>query len=669
MDKSVPNLAVGRETPPEWYRRRLASFFSRATNQGLGPFVLFAVAATLFSVLARTVWITSEKDRQFVSNLLRAEMQPGTELTQGAVFSVLVTALDHETLAGALFCGERTSGDCGAGLELWRATQNATAAPSRIPAPPPAPTPTPTPVPTPAEIPEPGATPCTGEDRDHRRRIRFRLDAPLCEGTDATYTIQIVPETVAGEARPPGASVSLLRQRIQDARAVGRDFATAVEKLSKTWEPSKAADEAPRMVAAYFVSIDSVLQYWSRDKGRFPGELPTWRSWAARPYFERLVRELPPDGSIETKPYLDFAGNGIIYTRCHAVRRTDAVQELIMLGAVCIDYGLTDLSIRKLVEAIDRSPLSEAALVVYTQQADQSWLSRHHLVADGDTASPAEVGSLQFSSRERQWIEWLPSAWQDGDADRDGIIPSPDDESLFFARLGKQSDGASIGVAFRIVGIGPFGSRPYLMALAALSFAIAFGAYWTGVGSSRQIARRENLLGRLRSLQVGVLQSDAEDIITAGNDRAEELVRRSLPTFGLDHSRIYFWDLFDRSRIMRISSGAEGKSQQDIQEVDLERTKAKQIQRERLRGATTIYYVRLLRPSIRTEGGVADDWLRVQAGPVIKPLDDRKPGMSLQSALRNVKQDLSGTFGILESVDAALAQLLEKKSSECLEGE
>ena len=88
-------------------------------------------------------------------------------------------------------------------------------------------------------------------------------------------------------------------------------------------------------------------------------------------------------------------------------------------------------------------------------------------------------------------------------------------------------------VLVQVRGIGPTGSRPWTMVATLLSLFVMMLALVGGTYSSTQIAKRESDLARLRSLQIGVIETDREDRVIAANDQAEDVIGRRLP----DHWR------------------------------------------------------------------------------------------------------------------------------------
>src|SRR5688572_28070710 len=76
------------------YQRRIRSFLKRTLNQGLGPFLVFAITLTLAALATRLFWWGGSEDQAYVARLMTAKIQPQTEATRATVLSLLLTALE-----------------------------------------------------------------------------------------------------------------------------------------------------------------------------------------------------------------------------------------------------------------------------------------------------------------------------------------------------------------------------------------------------------------------------------------------------------------------------------------------------------------------------------------------------------------------------------------------
>jgi hypothetical protein len=241
-------------------------------------------------------------------------------------------------------------------------------------------------------------------------------------------------------------------------------------------------------------------------------------------------------------------------------------------------------------------------------------------------------------------------------------------DAVFLVPARVRSDGKMESILLRVNGLGPLGSRPVAMLSCIVALAIALIALIAGFRGSREVAEREQLLGRLRSLQRAVLQTDGRDRITAANDRAEELMARALPTFGLEGGPTppVFWDIFEHRSVLIETRTAHGS-------IELCPGNESVIRSSRELGNTTSYYVRLksARPQAArsTLGGsevvgqfvdASLIWLRVTAGPILRP----PRTMSLLQRMMGVRAGadvVPETFGVVEPVPASRDAELDAK--------
>src|SRR5260370_583997 len=110
-NEQAGGITALKEEVAKWYAERFGSFFSRATNQGLGSFVLLALFLTTSLVAGRIAVFTYISDQRFLANLMQTEMEPMTEITRGGVLTVVLFALQDQQLSSGLYCGGRQIGD------------------------------------------------------------------------------------------------------------------------------------------------------------------------------------------------------------------------------------------------------------------------------------------------------------------------------------------------------------------------------------------------------------------------------------------------------------------------------------------------------------------------------------------------------------------------------
>jgi PAS domain-containing protein len=527
-----------------------------------------------------------------------------------------------------------------------------------------------------------------GNARDIRERsAAFYLPPPLCSAGVGSRTFQVTPQQVAdalgrlGTAESARLAPETLRQRDFRVRAAQRHaavFDVVIDALAdqlyasmsstKNNDESDAAtsgrksNEEPVIAAAYFISVDSVIRYWTRAGSVGPGTLPGHRLWAARPYFETLLQSMRFDEPIRTRAYMDFAGHGIVYTECSGLMASareypapvtsDLVRTRVGVGAVCVDYALTDEGVAQLVDAVNRGPVADSMRVTFSRASGGNWqLKREELplwAAASDLEQELDHAAIQFSTNPANRRDIL-------------ALGSGEDESAaFLIPTRVRDDGNLDAIAVRVSGIGPLGSRPVAMMVATIFGALSLGALLAGFRGSRAVAKRERLLGRLRSLQVAVLQTDGHERITAANDLAEDLVGRMLPTFGLEAARLpNFWDIFDRRSIHEVdlASGPDDELGFSVVKGD-----EFAIRDARERGETTSYYVRLRMPRTIDEPHLrlSPRWLRITAGPILRP----RPAHTLLRRimqLGQIQDDAQATFGVMEPVPDVLGQKLDSK--------
>jgi hypothetical protein len=736
----------------DWYRKRLGNFFRRTLNQGLGAYLVFAVSLTITLISARLAWVGGMEDREYVSGLMKTEIQPQSDATRGVVMSLLLAGLDTADLSDQLYCNGLSLGACNTGTKLWKTTQGLVDAVERA---------------QDGRDPEwlrlkgvagelhvgwTGSQPDVIEQRlrdnlAERKRIlesaitvsmdvrddvgdpcgpttpiaqraqSFYLSPPFCISNAADLTIQVIPQQVAdaldvdaamkpdsvatepqsdtgtdGNAGVSRPTVKRLRDfRVLRAKLDSDLFDVAVGSMRDLLiaADSKAAQpkaSGPTIAAAFFISVDSVIRYWSKMGEVGPASLPAHRLWAARPYFEKMLNDIDSDAPLITRAYMDFAGNGVVYTECHSLvgngrlfpERTELARsaplgenlltkheekrERVVLGAVCVDYALSDEGVEKLIKKVDSGPVADANRVVFGMGAGGKWTPQIS-GQTGWTKAPALEHELESAANE---FSTDAASRRDIRAiDADGL-----DASVFLIPLRVRRDGKLDAILLKVKGVGPLGSRPEVMIFTAIFGAIAIGSLLAGFRSSKAVATRERLLGRLRSLQVGVVQTDGHDEITAANDRAEELLDRPMPPFGieaLDNPR--FWDVFERDSILMDATNLNFLSGQ-FSPHKLSLGTAEEIKEDRRLGKTTAYFVKLARErsacgvevaedesSVRKPGdGLSPCWLRITAGPILMPLHRQRSRWRRGSEPGNL--DAEETFGVIEAVSFEFGETL-----------
>lgn len=461
-----------------------------------------------------------------------------------------------------------------------------------------------------------------------------------------------------------------------------------ISELPKTLEPSHAKPSGPTIAAAFFISVDSLIRYWTRSGEVQPKSLPAHRLWAARPYFETMLNNIDASSPLITLAYMDFAGHGVVYTECQPLTgdsrnfplrsRPDielpgAVNVLlplkeniprIVVGAVCVDYALSDYGVEELVKKVNDGPVADAALVIFGKGAAGRW-------------SPEPLGKVSWADEKEltNALDKAASAFGTDTANRRDVQPlaiKGEDASTFLVPLRVRRDGKFDAIVLRVGGVGPLGSRPEAMIVTILAGAIALGSLLAGFRSSKAVATREQLLGRLRSLQIGVIQTDADERITAANDRAEELLDRALPPFGIEgKDSPKFWDVFDANTILLHIRSSLNASIAEWNSTDVKLVSKDKIKMQRYDGRTTAYFVRLresrglCRPPpdasandpLKSNDELSRSWVRITAGPILRPPKRARRFWARGPIAENV--DLE-TFGVVAPVSVRLQKRLNE---------
>jgi hypothetical protein len=613
--------------------------------------VIFITIAAMLGRLVEEQWAL---DKEYLSQLVKTEMDPATYSKHAVVLSVLLEAMKRgtvqtrsqsansqkqfKTLSNLLDCQDYRTGDCHdffdlkqrlIGLDaLW-----STGSPDEK-------------VKAIARLgteysedlkqdliamvqkkdPKLDVNNCPYDPHNQARSDKWRLNLPVCLIDHVTHTAFMLPATESDAGNPENK-----QKRIEQGVETAKLFSIAAGTVIRT-NSINPSEVHPRLVAMYYITVDSLIAYWTRDTTPTLSALPTYRLWAAREYFEKLLKDLSSEN--KSHLYLDYAGNGIIETSCEAVGTSPYT------GAVCADFALPPDAFPSLVSAINLSPIARAELWSFDA-------SGPHLEQSREVDVSASVERLSDSE---QGVENNLKAAVEGDKSDQlrEIQQLPGGGGNYLVPLASSSGALTKAVVISFRGVGPFGSRPLLLAFTLVSFIAALIALFAGFRASRAIAKREEVLSRLRSLQYAVIETDAKDEITAGNDRAEELLNRTLPAFGVreeERGRLSFWDVFDEDKIMFLKSDRDlfvGAGPPDPSV--FERKSRKAITAARAKGKRSCYFA--YNKSLHA-------WLMIKAGPVFGGF--RQP---LSSQDKEVP--LSQTFGVLETVDPNLESVLNK---------
>ncbi len=482
-----------------------------------------------------------------------------------------------------------------------------------------------------------------------------RVLAALVESRTFDHVVAAIDAAAPHPLKCEGASASsaLCGQRQEDSE-VGVDAksdATAVGWSSSS--DAKYSDDAGagQLVQAYYISPDSILRIWSPriDEEQFPGN----RLWSQGPYAFRLLNS--DLDNQKTGIYVDTGGNGLVRTYCYPVeaplhvqsemvttplvaqitrqgrdgnstkapprlfgdgrgneRSSAARQQMPELdgrlaankvyeGEICVDVALRAGSpeFRRLLQALTKNPMVDSSIVSIRISATNrvEGLS----LPDGKPLPNQILGlpSAELLSRllEREDTEvghYVTDHWIAG-------VP------VVLMPVARQSDREVLAFIMKPKGLSPPVSLLVSGGLACLSL-LGTGITLFLLGASRRESELDSQIGRLRSLPVGVLETDLMHNVIAANDRAEEMVNRRLPKIGvLGYTRaVKFDDLFDPRGLYSIDvddAAPEGMKLTTMTEEEL--------RERRLAGARSQYYARL-----KTYGD-SEVWLRLVAIPLL----------------------------------------------------
>lgn len=711
MESEASNVVSVSWVQAYWYSSRLRSFFSRTLNQGLGPFFLFSVSLVALFLDIRIVRQSAEEDRAYVQNLISVETPPASADQHAAVLSLLLVGLDSPSVSGALYCPERDpKGSCLMGRLLMHRTQallthladknslqsetafgfdarryaqllekNINDRRAILPQ-------------TPKSILTTAADNECKIDAEHARRTSvFSFAEPQCEDLHDDISAGVVPQQVAdalmNPATPPTVttlknanSVDLRDYRVRRAVLDSRLFDVALRSLSVEIDNTERDENdkpVPTLAAAYFVTVDSVIRYTNFLQPALRSELPPYKLWAGREYIEKLVQKVETRRDVSTRAYIDFAGSGIVYTTCRAVfagNNDPIVSTSGVIGAVCLDYSLSERGILALTHAVDDGAITRAVSLKIHREAGTPWEFAEPTVVprwarstevtrqlDGvvreiasNPENQGDVRALDEILDETSTDDRHQKKAEEGFSKANDVRPlSQTKENIFLVPTGVDKSGDLVAILLSVEGIGPFGSRPWPTFLAVVFAGLVIGAFVAGASTSKELAEREGILSRLRSLQIAVIQTNSsDDRVTAANDRAEDLIGQALPAFGLRESRISmtFWDLFDEESLcMTPEMSHLSPMPRFLDEATLKRVNLRTIKAAREAGRTTSYFGRLrMQRHNALNSACAHQWLKITAGPIFQP------GRFIGS------QDVTSHFGTIEILPSEFAKVLDQ---------
>lgn len=416
----------------------------------------------------------------------------------------------------------------------------------------------------------------------------------------------------------------------QDAGVVGERLAQAITR-SRSIEALRPfvgkpavlkgdAADAPLFDGFFFFSVDGAV----RTLEPMHSNLVAHRNFLSPSFVqEGLLQTRPqrcasrayPDVRYHSQPYLDINGDGLLATLCYRVQ-SPGPPAGVTVGVLCIDISLP----RRRVEAsLEKSNLYHPVWVeLRTRTPQQPGPGPHPAHAELESLRVCGQGgyekcpfgawdagaALKAEAAARQWWQQVSERGSYyGAADLavtgDGSIAA----SLHRDALTSSSDRYELAILLPASSSGWWG---YLV----LALLCVMGISSLFVRAAVQHDRQQEA-SLLRGLPFGVVRVDEGSHIVAANDRAEELLNRPLPKFGLadptsrrSAEQAYLvTDILcsDKVYFRRGHGFTEGQ----VEEL-WERSE---------RGLTDEYWVKLDTNSGRGEKG---EWFRVIGSPILR---------------------------------------------------
>jgi len=162
---------------------------------------------------------------------------------------------------------------------------------------------------------------------------------PICSG-DGDQTFLMIPVQVGGLHKP------YFTARVAAAADISKFFFFDTLRDFLRKNPAGAS-----VVQTYFISPDSLLRMWTSRRSDVCSEFPKARLWASKNYYTQFW-EGDPKEQYSTLAYIDYGGNGLVRTSCHAVELPGNFPEHSaaltdfprghFLGILCMDFKLSD---------------------------------------------------------------------------------------------------------------------------------------------------------------------------------------------------------------------------------------------------------------------------------------------------------------------------------------
>jgi hypothetical protein len=460
----------------------------------------------------------------------------------------------------------------------------------------------------------------------------------VCEyPSDTTSTLFVAPSRISRcSASSTAPTDTCLTERTLEFAKESRILDALAPALAAAPHRNDA-NTAPRDATesqAYFISVDGAIRIWSDRADETFAVRATMRLWNEAYYVEQALFGTDHDGYLITPAYLDATGNGFVQTECFDVRDESSR----LLGVACIDTSVPSnalelSSTQKPLPLFIGSELQVSArgsqLQIGSGEVDRRLLDRAGIETEEEwRATASSLLRAKLTSAESHSLPF----------DRVQVLRFPNGAEIFavpLALISRPEEAFTWRVLFFV--FNPTTARYWPMAVAFIVLVIGMVAglvvaLWR---YARERTQREDAI--LRNLRVGVIQSDANYYILRGNDRAEEILRCKIATFGADsHYAV------DPPNLLSIIEHTVLVPPNDYPDSTWSLAQLSDIAKLRLRGLSSRYYARLVRPdSLQRRAG---EWIEIQGTPFFDPTP---------AGQRQVE-----TFGVINSLPFPLRRFL-----------
>ncbi|MCY1074306.1 PAS domain-containing protein [Archangium lansingense] len=385
-----------------------------------------------------------------------------------------------------------------------------------------------------------------------------------------------------------------------------------------------------RTESIYFISLDGILRiYPSLETALTPHQVMHGSSYFINTLSQDTCDERRCCGGpllrrYHSLPYLDLTGGGFVVTICYRIT-SQSVPE----GIFCADISLprsaylkhlADSKIFHTTLLSTKVPKSgNKAEALFCGFEDKSCQQ----LTTTDTRPPEKIRDFA-----RDWALDLYKKTSSSGAADPFVIKQEQNNSLLFAitvgTLPKNDYATAHEVAVVEVVKGNFSSWGSVVALVTSLFSLAV---LVACARYTQDSGRQATL--LRGLPVGVLRIDKHGRIIAANDRAEELLRRRLPRWGVtslvhhtarnEERRSSKEQADTNQRTIIFKQLLKDQNQLYLPQPDgrLRKITYKDIEEMRSKGIASEYYAEI---HVKDLGA---QWFRISGTPLIRPRRDR----------------------------------------------